>query len=745
MNQTNGNQQYDRDAEFRHEEQHLEEVVGAVDAEIEESKKSVSEGTIGPDVRSADAVQAGKEYRLRILVNARNHPYFGRIDYSENDGPVRTVYIGRFNLIPDVPDGFVMSLDAPVAQLYFNPTARGYVVKRDGVKIQNDIFREAKVYQKRIFTIEDAVLLDFEDALRLPAPGGAVITSSRMLNKRLSSSSSGGLRDTIETLQPEQYGILAKTDSPVLIVQGAAGSGKSIVALQRIEFMLSPHSNIGSMGRPTSERTIMFGPSNAFLRYVSGFLPELDVPSIRQVTITSWLLNQFSSSVTLKGGEERIFNDLMSNRSRLRDAEIEAHLFKGGLKMKRLLDKYVDELKRNCRHNIRRQASNVVNRLSLNITVADFQRRVEDAFRFRPEPNAARQYLLDILAEDRARVAPRPARMRRASQSEIVAASRVEVERELDHLWPIYDFRREYVRLVSGADMLTKYASKRDLDNNQAGEISVTVSRNATGRSLGVTDLAPALYLDYALNGFTSERFEHIVIDEAQDVSPFEVELLRIHSTNDTFTIMGDLNQGLLRHRSIASWNQFARLFEKGSVATQEMRLTYRNTKQITQYAKRILKGISRPTKMPQPYGRKGKRPDLVRSKNAAEMNKSIAESIEKLRELDDVRSIAVLTKWESAAKDILKSLRSENIQDVSRLEQGGVVETDIVVSPIILTKGLEFDAVIIANAGKNNYNETEFNRMLLYVGCTRARHHLEIHWHGTRSPIVPGTERLAR
>ena len=118
----------------------------------------------------------------------------------------------------------------------------------------------------------------------------------------------------LQTLQPEQYEALARTDSPVLILQGAAGSGKSIVGLQRIEFVLSPHSSLVSLSRPTKDRIVMFGPSRAFLSYVSQLLPQMDVHGISQTTVTQWLLGKFSSRVTLKGGEERVFSDLMNNR-----------------------------------------------------------------------------------------------------------------------------------------------------------------------------------------------------------------------------------------------------------------------------------------------------------------------------------------------------------------------------------------------------------------------------------------------
>ena len=126
-------------------------------------------------------------------------------------------------------------------------------------------------------------------------------------------------------------------------------------------------------------------------------------------------------------------------------------------------------------------------------------------------------------------------------------------------------------------------------------------------------------------------------------------------------------------------------------------------------------------------------------------MGKVIAEAVRELTARSDVRTVAVLTKWQQTARDLGKVLIEHGIGEVGVLNREEEIKTDVVVSPIILTKGLEFDAVVVANVGKNNFNETEFDRMLLYLACTRARHHLEIHWHGTRSPIVPDVERLRR
>ena len=731
-----GRAEYDRQAEFSEEELHLETVIGTIDATVQHrrGRGKVSAG----DAKAADIVKELLDVQLVQIEGIRDRPYFGRIDYSTaSENEIRTLYIGDLNVDHEDPRYFIASRNAPIARLYYRPVDGFYEVR----KVQ----RQASVHLKRTLTIEDARLIDFDDVLRLPsAPSAALSTSNRALDNRLSSSGRTRLSDAVETIQPEQYEQIASTQKPVLIVQGAAGSGKSLVGLHRIDFILSPFSDIGSLRRPTAERVIMLGPSPAFLKYVSGLLPGLGVHKVRQTTVKDWLLSQFSSRVTLSS-RDKIFDDLMNNRRKLSQAEIEAHQFKAGPKMRRLIDNYVAHLKKRLRARIDQAEGLVIpcdpGTPPMELGAALLKSRVAESFKANAEPNLARDHLVNGLAWEWARLNPR----RLKARSEVAAEARRKVDGSLAFIWPRLDFRVEYVDLVSSTEKIVAHARKGDVDPSEADEIVRTArSRARAGQALSVTDLAAALYLDYAINGYESERFEHVVVDEAQDVSPLELVLLQMHSANGTFTILGDLRQSALPYKSIGNWNQFASLFERESVSRLDSRLTYRSTRQITQYANRILKGLPERTKTPVPHGRGGSRPELVRSKSAAEMKMAIANSVQELSSLDDVSSVAVLTKWRKTANDVAEVLTDEGIDSLSVLIQGGVIATDVTVSPIILTKGLEFDAVIVANAAKGNFNESDFDRMLLYLACTRARHHLQIHWYGSRSPIVPDVARLS-
>ena len=236
----------------------------------------------------------------------------------------------------------------------------------------------------------------------------------------------------------------------------------------------------------------MFGPSPAFLRYVSRLLPDLGVRGVRQTTVTDWLLGQFSSRVTLSK-RDSTFDDLMDNRSRVADAVIEAHLFKSGVKMRRLLDNYVGHLKRTARQRLgRSEGIRIVGnrgRIHLDVSPAKLNAWVGDAFKTHAEPNVARAYVVDILAEEWVRRHSR----RGTPRSESTVEARRLVERSLDRIWPRIDFRTEYVHLLASADNIMSYSRRGDVDSRSAVAITQTAPPGA-GQALGLTDLAAALY-----------------------------------------------------------------------------------------------------------------------------------------------------------------------------------------------------------------------------------------------------------
>ena len=237
MTQTHdGQDTFNRDTEFRDEEHHLEVVVGSIDAMIR-----YREGrgpALAGDRKATNKVQELIDAGLEKTRSVRNRPYFGRVDYAGSDGEEQRIYIGDINMQHDDPQYLVVSRNAPIAKLYYVPTDGFYETLPDAKSHRPRQRHDALVHLKRTLTIKDARLLDFDDVLGLP-PGPAALqsTSSRTLDEKLSDTGGDQLLDAAQTIQPEQYEQIAATQKPVLIVQGAAGSGKSLIGLHRIDFI----------------------------------------------------------------------------------------------------------------------------------------------------------------------------------------------------------------------------------------------------------------------------------------------------------------------------------------------------------------------------------------------------------------------------------------------------------------------------------------------------------------------------
>ena len=618
------------DDELQHEVDHLEETIAAIDAET--AKIEQQSPATAATSETANLIQENLQKRLEDLSTMRPEPYIGRIVFkASSESDAQSIYIGRGH-IEDV-----YNWEAPIARLFYQPTAGRYVV--DGQE------RSAQVTLKRGIRITDSRLDAVSDVLRLaPPPEVAALpegledmdaekgagSHDLLLDDRLGVTGRRDLTDIVATIQPEQYALIAEADCKVMIVQGAAGSGKSEIGQQRLAWLLAPNNGLAERDRPQASRVLLIGPSLAFLHYVRNLLPKLGVQPIEQSTLREWLLQRFSQRVRL-GQNNRLFQDLMSNHPKFTKDAFEAERFKGSLEMKRVIDRYV-----------------------------------------------------------------------RRQQGQLHG-----------------NFVDEYLRMVANDSAL--------------------IARGVTAsRPLMDTDLAPMLYFDHLLNGHAPPQYEHIVIDEAQDVSPLEVHLLLMHSRNGWFTILGDLRQRLTPYRGVSNWQEMRRVFPPEESRRFDARHSYRSTAQITRLGNRILQRLPEQGGQPPiPHAREGTQPKLHRSPSVREMYAAIADQA--VEGLANDQTVAVLTRTSWDAEDALKRLREQEIDEAQVLKTNDVIESDLIVCPILLSKGLEFDLVIIAGVDAARFTGSEMDNRLLYLATTRARHRLEIHWVGKPSPLIEG------
>jgi len=255
--------------------------------------------------------------------------------------------------------------------------------------------------------------------------------------------------------------------------------------------------------------------------------------------------------------------------------------------------------------------------------------------------------------------------------------------------------------------------------------------------SLRQEDLPMLVMICRAVFGLKTKPMKHIVIDECQDFSPFQVELLKKTNPAATFSLVGDLYQGIRADEGIRSWDEWKGPVFDHRADLKQLTVSYRNTVEIMDLARTVaarypIDGICE-TK---PVLRHGKEPKILRAQNEKERAALITEQV-RAWQAEGYHSIALIEKTAEQAKALFRRIGAELgarlLSETDAEYRGGVM-----ILPASIAKGMEFDCVGVCDASAENFPEDEFLCRVLYVMMTRPLHRLCV-WHkGDPSPMLP-------
>jgi DNA helicase II / ATP-dependent DNA helicase PcrA len=233
-------------------------------------------------------------------------------------------------------------------------------------------------------------------------------------------------------------------------------------------------------------------------------------------------------------------------------------------------------------------------------------------------------------------------------------------------------------------------------------------------------DSIAMLYLKFCLFGFpTDASVLHVELDEAQDYTLLQMEIIARIFEKAAFTVLGDVNQTINPFYRHASLNHFSDSF-RGRSKYVELTRAYRSTEEIVQYANRIL-GIENVSAIRHYQSV----PVVEKTATVAEFLAAIPEELLTLTEAE-LKSIAIITKTAAQASKLFATLR-KTIPDLTHLlANAKAFSRKLVILPSYLSKGLEFDAVIAYTEPDTPYTPSE--KHLYYVVCTRAQHRLIVY-----------------
>ncbi len=672
---------------------------------------------------------------LHQLALARRQPFFSRLDFIPKGGTPETHYLGRWGVLK-TPEYSVEVVDwrSPVANLYYSGQVGPMAYEAPDGRV------EGELTLKRMITVTDSRLTGIFDS--------GVVSQDAYLQGVLGSVSTDRLREIVTTIQAEQNIVIRHGIGKPLIVQGVAGSGKTTIALHRIAWLLYAYQETLS---PAS--MMIVAPNPLFLDYISAVLPDLGVQQVQQTTFMNLCRRCLGKQMVKVRWENRLEDQLRMTAAE-RAALGSLLRIKGSLRFKRALEEFL---------NIYERQVIPAGDVRFGNEVLYTETELQGIYLTQLKPFPLRQRVTELQKYMQGRLKKAAERM--TEQLEAMVRERLDalvtrlpdneerrartkklLESREKRLVELKEEQKKFLKAYPGVwpsmNVLEVYGSfldymERENTFGADGTELIRRTRESLGRGeAGAEDLPAITVIGRRVWGIPRLNVSHVVMDEAQDFSPFHCQLLKEMAGHESFTMVGDLMQGIHGDEGIRDWDEVAGEVFRGQADKKQLVVSYRNTVEIMTVASRIAARHPVPHQpQAKPVLRHGEKPVIMACKNDKERIRAIAEQAAAWVK-EGYHSIALIEKTEDRCMALYRALPAE--LNARLLKAGDShFEGGVLVIPAALVKGLEFDCVLVADASKEVYPDEPFFCRLLYVLCTRPLHRLALVHSGEKSQLL--------
>ncbi|GMA14283.1 DNA helicase UvrD (plasmid) [Deinococcus metallilatus] len=698
--------------DFPAEEQHLAGTVAAFIRQIETWEDR--ERNVGADLETSLTLADTAQEHAALLSVHVPAPYFGSLRVRIG-GREQMLYVGKHAFRDLKGPHSVVSWESDVGSLFYSE-ALSWQGKK-GLKGSIRRRRQLDVGGKKLHRITD--LYDDE-------AGGDTGGREQVLLQRLSEASTAAMRDVVETLQPEQNEAMRAPAGVSTLIQGAAGSGKTTIGFHRLAWLM--HSDRGEH-RAAPESTLVLMPNRVLAAYAARVLPGLNLEGVTVTTPEAWA----TSFLGLEKMEvtDRTLHLLLTDRdNERRKAAWRRAKALGDLRMLRVVQNHL------------------AGRLRHNLGTLTFQTKIQvrGEDRTLTLDNPALHGLLDDVL-GRAPLEGYRAAFRTALEEELLARVNLpDPDEETQLLRTLAaDLTRLSGRVFAG---LLPVSEGRRIASDEAslraaaeGVLDERTVRVLLGDPLAavpkprrsfadVTELPLMLAVAALLDGVgrrvgrTLEPYSHVVLDEAQDYSPLLYALLARAARPGHLTALGDLNQGLHGYKGPGSWADVqAALGGEGRTRLMTLGRTYRSTRQITELGARVAATYNRAGQV---VGVDRDGGEVMRL-TGGDLAALTARAVHAMQ-AQGHHNIAIVTRRVTDAERLVPQLQRHDVDAHPILNEQARYTGGVVILPVNLAKGLEFDGCIVAGADAQNYDPgTPFESRLLYVSASRGLHLLAL------------------
>jgi DNA helicase-2/ATP-dependent DNA helicase PcrA len=734
-------------------------------------------------IRQQEALLSERErsFRLRMqqwknMKRLLPSPYFGRIDFREEGAgfgeQVEQVYIGVSSFVEsDGMNFLVYDWRTPIASMYYDhsPGAAAYDTPGGRIEGTMELKRQYQIGGGKLHNVFDTSLTIGDD----------------LLQQVLGQNSDSQMKSIVATIQKEQNAIIRDDKSRMLIVQGAAGSGKTSAALQRVAYLLYKHRE-----RLRADQIVLFSPNPMFNSYVSTVLPELGEENMQQATFQEYLEYGLGKALRLEDPFDQIEYVLTGQSTREYEARLTGIQYKASEAFLAALQHYAEWLGREGMrfHGIRFRDRELIpasqiskqfygydpsitlaNRVGMlqewllkELTVLERKERdepwVQEELHFLDNEQYAAAHnalhkergVFDF-AEQYERIQEKVQNKRRRDEGDFDYAEQEEELLSRGIVKEQFKPLRRSVKRMAFIDMVGLYAGlfgngdayKAMTKENNIPELWPEIgeqTREKLGRlELFYEDATPYLYLKELVEGIrTNTEVRHIFVDEGQDYSMFQYEFLKKLFPRARMTVLGDFGQAIFTQATelYGTDSPLIRLYGESDTSLIRLVRSYRSTREIVEFTKTMLPGGEEIV----PFDRSGMKPRLTKVESGERKAARIAVELEALQ-AEGFSSIAVIAKTAAESREAYDLLTAQGCPTLQLItKETPTFEKGTMVIPAYLAKGVEFEAVLIYDASSKTYNR-ENERKLFYTACTRAMHRLLLFSAGEWTPFVQTLE----
>ena len=634
-----------------------------------------------------------EEHKILLLEKMIKSPYFARIDFKfDDEDEFEKIYIGRSSLRKNsYQEMYVYDWRSPIASVFYRfMTGEAFYDAPCG-RVTGEL------NLKRQYEIKNGILEYFFDS--------DVQIVDEFLRQLLSQNTTAKMKAIVETIQHEQDVVIRDMENDLLMVQGVAGSGKTSIALHRAAYLMYQ----GLQTKLSANNIMIISPNSIFEQYISNVLPELGEDNVISSVFEDIL------SELLNGRKIQSRNDFLENlivNSKYKEISRNSIEFKTSSFFREILDQFLIDIPRQWIEfeDVYYEGKCVVSGQIL-----------KDKILGRPETplGIKLEQLEDYILEQI--FGTGKGRGHKEEKNLIKQEIQKFIKIDIVELYKILFSNEAYFY-----SLLQNSNPSQNIKN-----IWKYTKENLEADSLYYDDAIAIAYLYLKIYGTNKyKNIKQVVIDEAQDHYPLQYEIFNLLFSNAKFTILGDMKQTLAKKEDISFYEQIQKILNKKKSSLIMLDKSFRCTNEILNFS---LKFIEQSSQI-KSFNRNGDSPKVYIADNSEIFIDEIVKEI-KLCQEKGFQSICLICKTEKNSTYLFNKIKHK--LDIQLIKNGSVSDLQgVFILPVYMSKGLEFDTVLICDADSQNYHD-EDDKNLLYVACTRALHKLSLFCENEVSPLI--------